>query len=189
MTLYQDPIVWSDNRQLLGDSIKVYLQERNIREAHVYGNAFSVELMNDREHYNQVSSKTMHGYFVDGKIRWGEAVGNVLVVYYPIDDKDSTLIGLNYTETDTLRGFFSPERRLQKIWMPKAEGTLYPMLQIPAGKDKLPHFAWYDDIRPLNQYDLFRRASKKGGEKQYRMMRATLPEQELLDEKAKGTSQ
>ena len=78
-----------------------------------------------------------------------------MVVYYPMDDSDSTLIGLNYTETDTMRMYISPERKLEKIWMAKAEGTLYPMTQIPPGQQHLPQFAWYDDIRPVSKDDIF----------------------------------
>lgn len=160
MTMYQDPIVWNGNHQLTGDSIRTFMNDSTIREAHVMGNAMSLELMNDGEHYNQVSSKLMDGYFVDGKIRWGRAISNVLVIYYPVDDKDSSLIGLNYTETDTMRVYMSPERKLQKIWMPKANGILYPMNQIPSDKLRLPGFAWYDYIRPLNKYDIFRHVTK-----------------------------
>lgn len=100
--------------------------------------------------------------------------GNVLVVFYPVDDKDSSLIGLNYTETDTMRAFMSPDRKLQKIWMPKSSGTLYPMNQIPADKLKLRGFAWYDYIRPLDKHDIFRHASK-GDKSQQRQVRISPP--------------
>lgn len=185
MTLYRNPIVWNGSRQLLGDSIKVYMQDRKMREAHVFGNALSVELMNDQTHYNQVSSKTMHGYFVDGKIQWGECVGNVLSVYYPVDDKDSTIILCNYLETDTLRFYFTADRKLKKIWASKSNGNSYPLHMVPANKERLPGFAWYDYVRPLNQYDLFRRVGKGDTKKQYLMRRVTLPEQQLLESRKK----
>lgn len=160
MTMYQDPIVWNGSRQIFGDSIKMFMNDSTIRETHVMGNAMSIEQMPDGEHYNQVSSKVMDGYFEEGRIKWGQAVGNVLAIYYPVDDKDSSLVLLNYTETDTMRIFMTPERKLQKIWMPKANGSWYPMNQIPADKFKLPGFAWYDYIRPLNKYDIFRHTVK-----------------------------
>ena len=174
MTMYQDPIVWTGQRQLVGDSIRCFMNDSTIREAHVMGNAMSIEQMPDGEHYNQISSKRIYGYFVDGKIRCSEAFGNVLVVFYPVDDKDSSLIGLNYTETDTMRAFMSPDRKLQKIWMPKSSGTLYPMNQIPADKLKLQGFAWYDYIRPLDKHDIFRHASK-GDKSQQRQVRISPP--------------
>lgn len=181
LVMHKDPIAWNGNYQLIGDSIKMFMNDSTIREAHVIGHALSIEQMYDRKHYNQVSAKEMNGYFVDGKIRWGEARGNVLIVYYPIDDKDSSLIGLNYTETDTMRMYMTPERRLKKIWMPKSVGTLYPMNQIPGDKERLPSFAWFDYIRPLDKYDLFRHADK-GDKKLPRMIRAQAPLQ-YLDEK------
>jgi lipopolysaccharide export system protein LptA len=160
VTLYRDPILWQGARQLLGDSIKVYMNDSTMREAHVLGHAMSIELMNDQKHYNQLKSKTMHAYFVDGKLRWGEAIEQVTAVYYPINDKDSSLIGLNYMETDTMRMYLSPERKLEKIWTPKVNGTMYPMTQIPADKFFLRGFAWYDYIRPKDKYDLFRIVKK-----------------------------
>ena len=97
----------------------------------------------------------MNAYFNEGKLRQSEAVGSVQTVYYPVDDKDSTLIGLCYLETDTLRMFLTPERQLEKIWACKSEGVLYPMTQIPPQKNKLPNFGWYDAIRPQNKDDIY----------------------------------
>ena len=160
MTMYFDPIVWNAQRQLLGDSIKVFVRDSTIREAHVMEKALSIELMQDLKHpetiyFNQVTSKFMNAYFTEGKLRQSEAVGNVQTIYYPVDDKDSTLIGLCYLETDTLRMFLTPERQLEKIWACKSEGVLYPMTQIPPNKDKLPNFGWYDGIRPQNKDDIY----------------------------------
>lgn len=160
MTMYDYPIVWSGNRQLVGDSIKAYLNDSTIRDALVYGNAFSIETLPDKKHYNQISSKMMHAYFTDGALRRVDAWGNVEVIFYHTD-KDSTLIGHDYTETDTLRMFISPERKLKKIWMSKANGVISPMTQIPSDKLTLPHFELFDDVRPKDKDDIFRRAARK----------------------------
>lgn len=44
----------------------------------------------------------------------GESIGNVQTIYYLTNDKDSSIVGLNYMETDTMRMYLSPERQLQK---------------------------------------------------------------------------
>ena len=160
LTMYIDPITWNGPRQLLGDSIKIWMNDSTVREANVMANALSVEQMNDYEHpgkiyYNQVASRWMNAFFEEGKVRMSEAVGNVQTVYYPVDDADSTLIGMVYLETDTMRMFLSPERKLQKIWASKSEGVLYPMTQIPPSKDFLPNFGWYDYIRPVDKDDIY----------------------------------
>lgn len=179
MTMYEDPIAWSDGRQLTGEVIKVYTNDSTIRKADVLGQAMSIELMNDSTHYSQLSSNDIYAYFVDGNVRRTDAVSSVRAIFYPTDSGDSTLIGLNYVETDTMRMYVSPERQLQRIWMPKAVGTLYPMTQIPPGKEKLNVFAWFDYIRPKDKDDVFNWRGKAEGTEIKKVKRHDAPLQKL----------
>ena len=124
LTMYRDPIVWNNSQQLLGEEIRVYMKDSTINRAHVVGQALSVEQLPDSVNYNQVSSDEMFAFFRNGEIYEADANDNVLIVYYPVDDSDSSLIGLNYTETTQLKVFIE-NRKMQKVWMPKAEGTLF----------------------------------------------------------------
>ena len=162
MTMYQDPIVWNNSQQLVGELIQVFMKDSVVDHAHVINQAFSIEQMRDTAYYNQVSSKEMFAFFENGNIHEAQAKDNVYIIYYPVDNADSSLIGLNYTETTELR-MFMEDRKMQKIWMPKAEGTLYPMSQIPPEKKHLPGFAWFDYIRPLSKQDIFVWRAKKEG--------------------------
>lgn len=182
MTMYRDPIVWNMGRQLLGEVIKVFLNDSTIRQAHVLGQAMSIEMLPDSTHYNQVSSKNMYAYFTDGALRRSDAVSNVRSIFYPMDDKDSTLIGLNYTETDTMKMYMSADRRLERIWMPKAEGTIYPMTQIPPSRLKLDNFAWFDYIRPVDKDDVFNWRGKQKGTEIKNVVRHEAPLQKIKTE-------
>ena len=188
LTMYKDPITWSDGRQLTGEKILVFTNDSTIREAHVIGQALSIELMKDSTHYNQVSSKEIYAFFDHGNIRRSDAVSNVRAIFYPTDSGDSTLIGLNYVESDTMRMFVSPTRQLERIWMPKAQGTLYPMTQIPPGKDKLDVFEWFDDLRPKNPDDVFVWRGKPGGSS-LRILKRHAPPLQTLPKKDKPTTQ
>lgn len=154
LTLYKDPIVWNMGRQVLGEVMHAYVKDSTIHFADVIGQALSVEQL-DSVHYNQVAAKEMRVYFEEGKARQTWSVGNVQSVYYPMDDADTTLIGLNYLETDTMKMYLTPERQLDRIWTCKAQGTMYPITQIPPDKYKLPNFAWFDFIRPRDKHDIF----------------------------------
>lgn len=178
MTMYRDPIAWSGSQQVLGEVIKVYLKDSNINRVHVIGQALSVEQMNDKVNYNQVSSNEMLAYFRNGEVREAEAKDNVLVVYYPVDESDSSLIGLNYTETTLLRVFIE-NRRMQRVWMPRADGTLYPMSQIPPQKRYLPTYAWFDYVRPLDKEDIFNWRPKAAGAELKIVKRKSAPLQYL----------
>lgn len=160
MTMYNDPIVWADNRQLLGDSIRAYMNDSTVRSAYIFGNALGIERLYDEKHYNQISSKEMRAFFTDGKLRRNEAIGNVLSVYYVMEEKDSSLLYLNYMECDTMRMYISADRKTEKIWGAKPDATMYPLTQVPPGQDRLQGFAWYDYVRPKDKHDLYRRVRK-----------------------------
>ena len=187
MTMYRDPIVWNGNQQLLGEEIKVFMKDSTVNRAHVIGQALSVEQMPDTIHYNQISSKEMLAYFNNGELNEVESIDNVQIIYYPIDDSDSTIIGLNYTETTKMRMFLE-NRKMKKIWMPKATGTLYPLPQVPPGKFFLQNYAWFDYIRPLDKNDIFNWRPKKGGSEIKPEKRRSAPLQHLKPLEQSSTS-
>ena len=111
--------------------------------------------MKDTIHYNQIASRDMYAFFDDkGNVKENWAVSNVKIVYYPLDS-DSTIIGVNCAETDTMKMFVTPDQQLEKIWMSASKGTLYPLTQTPPDKHKLPSFAWFDYMRPVSKEDIF----------------------------------
>ena len=73
------------------------------------------------------------------------------------------------------------DRKLQKIWMPSAECTLYPITQIPPGKMKLRNFAWFDYVRPVNPEDIFNWRGKARGSEMRILERHAAPLQKLSD--------
>ena len=154
MTMYRDPIVWNVNQQLLGDEIQVFMKDSVIDRAHVINNAFSIQqLKSDTAQYNQVSSKEMFAYFVKGQIHETQAKDNVLIGYF-FEEGDSVPIIYNYQETTELR-MYMKDRKLQSVWTPKTSGTMYPINQIPSDKKRLRGFAWYNEVRPKDRYDIF----------------------------------
>lgn len=163
MTLYHDPIMWNNGQQLVGDLVNVYMRDSVIDHTHIIGNAFSIQqLRSDTACYNQVSSKEMFSYFIDGKIREAKAKDNVLIGYY-FEEGDTLPIIYNYQETTELRMFLK-DQKLESVWTPKTSGTMYPLNQIPADRKRLPGFAWYDYVRPLNRYDIFNWREKRSEE-------------------------
>lgn len=179
MTMYHDPIAWNGNRQIFGEVIKVFSTKNTVKETHVIGQAMSIEKCDEENHYNQISSNVLDSYFTDGQIKKAEAIGNVQIVYYPIDEKDSTLMMLNYTETDTLLMSFTGQRQLEKIWTSKHVSDMYPMTQIPQNRFRLPRFVLFDDLRPRDKNDIFEWRGKGEESKIKKETREEVPLQKL----------
>ena len=185
MTMYKDPVIWNANRQMLGEEIRAYMADSTIRFAHVIGQALSIEQMPDSVHYNQITSSEMKSYFEKGEMKMTEAIGNVQTVYYMTDDKDSSLVGLNYLETDTMRMYLGAARKLDKIWTNKFTSTMYPITQVPPAKYKLPNFAWFEDLRPTDKNDIFVWRGKSSGTELKSIKRHEAPLQSLKKEPLK----
>ena len=174
MTMYDNPILWNEQQQLFGEEIKVYMNDSTIDWAHIINQAMSIEQI-DSINYNQVSGKEMKAYFQDGDIRQADVIGNVRIVYYTIDDKDSTLIGVNNAETSLLN-IYLKDRKIEKIKASaKTNGVMYPMSLIPEDKRYLPSFSWFDYIRPLNKEDIFVWRGKKAGQELKASIRRDVP--------------
>lgn len=160
ITLFRDPIAWSDQRQIVGEEINVYLNDSTIDSVYVDRQALMIEKL-DSTHFNQVGAQQMRTYFVKGEVSENRAVGNVMVVNYPLE-KDSTIIYQNYVETAEAR-MFMKDRKLKKIWAPASHGFFYPIGMAPAERTRLEGFAWFDYIRPISPDDVFKWRGKKAG--------------------------
>lgn len=185
MTMYQDPILWNNQQQLLGEKIMVYMNDSTIDWAHIQNQALSVEKL-DSVNFNQVAGKDMKAYFKGGEMHQVDVIGSVRVVYYWME-KDSTLMGMNVSETSEL-SIFLENRKMKKMLMkPKTNGVFYPMDQLPADKMKLDNFAWFDYVRPLNKNDIFVWRGKKEGQGLKKSTRgeAPLPNKKLFKKEGK----
>lgn len=173
LTMYYDPILWNNNQQLLGEKIMVYMNDSTLDWAHIQNQALSVEKM-DSVNYNQVTGKEMKAYFKNGEMNKVDVIGSVRLVYYPMEG-DSTLIGMNVSETSLLNMFLENRKMKKMIMSPKSNGTLYPMHQLPPDKMKLDNFVWFDYIRPLNKDDIFEWRGKKAGQELKKSNRSAVP--------------
>lgn len=182
LSLYRDPIVWSGNRQILGEEINVFCNDSTIDSVYVERQAFLAEQV-DSTHFNQVSAQLMRSYFEKGEMKRNFADGNVYVVNYPLE-RDSTLLYQNYTETSQLR-MYMKNRKLSKLWAPAAKGAYYAIGMAPPDKTFLESFAWFDYIRPRDKYDLFEWRPKKRGTELKASVRHEAPVQVLDKKKGK----
>ena len=162
LTMFVDPIVWSEGQQILGEKIVMYLNDSTIDWAHVIGQALFVQ-RNDSVHYNQIAGREIKAYFHNGEIDHANVIGNVMAIFYPLD-ADSTMIGMNTTEGSYLTTYFKM-RSVDRILMTgHSSGVMYPMDKIDENKMYLPDFKWFDRIRPVDRDDVFYWRGKRADE-------------------------
>ena len=176
--MYGQPILWNEQQQVFGEEIHIYNNDSTIDWIHIQRQAMTIEQL-DSVSYNQVSAKEMMCYFKDGGLEHNEAHGNVYVTYF-IEEDDGTRLLANYTETTDLF-LYMKDKKVERIWMPKATGTMYPTILLPHEQRYHANFAWFDYIRPVDKDDIFVWRSKDSRNMLRATQRHTAPRQKLSD--------
>ncbi|MCW3092592.1 MAG: OstA family protein [Ferruginibacter sp.] len=152
--LFQNPLVFSNNSQIAGDTIYMYTKNKKADRLYVFENGIIINKANDKM-YNQVAGRTLNGYFKDGEMDYMRAKGSPAEsVYYPLDD-DSAYIGMNRSKGDVIDVYFLNKAVNKVKFINAVDGTLYPIRQIPEDQKFLKNYKWQDERRPKNKLELF----------------------------------
>ena len=173
LTMFYDPVLWNVGQQLLGEEIKIYMNDSTIDWAHIINQALMVE-QKDSIHYNQVAGTEMKFFFANNDIHKVEVIGNVQSIFYP-EDEDSVMMGMNYIEASKLN-LFRKEGKMERIvFINRPVGSFTPMFLIEPSKLRLENFAWLSYMRPLNKSDIFNWRGKSAGEQLKTIIRREVP--------------
>ena len=174
LTLFRDPILWSDNQQILGEKIVFFLNDSTIEHAEVIGQALFIQ-DNDSLHYNQITGREMYAWFNNGEIEKADVKGNVLAIFYPVDDADSSMIGMNTLEGSHLTVHFLNRTVESIVVHGRSSGVLYPMSKLEQNKMYLSNFNWFDRLRPLSRTDVYYWRAKNVTEQLRQTINKTVP--------------
>ncbi len=151
--LYQDPILWSKENQITGDTIFMFTKNKKAEKLEVFENSFMINRL-DPEIFNQVKSTRLDGYFRDGSLDSVRAAGLAETIYY-IQDEDSAYSGINESTCDIIDIYFGKEALQKVVFRSNVIGTIWPIQQKKPTEMRLTNFQWLDDRRPKTKYALF----------------------------------
>jgi len=156
--LYKDPVVWSKENQVTGDTILLFTKNKKADRFKVFENSLLVSKVQG-DFFNQVKSSRMDGYLTDGSIDSVRARGFAECIYY-IQNEDSSFTGVNQSTSDIMDIYFATDstggRALQRVVFRSAvKGTLWPMRAKTPEELRLQNFKWLDDRRPKTKYELY----------------------------------
>jgi hypothetical protein len=158
-----DPVIWNEDNQVMGDRIDVLLNDSTIEKAYVRNYAFSIQKRPVEDQYNQLKGRNMTVSFLDGEMRHVLVDGSAESLYY-LMEKDSTIIGINKTESPFLSMDIA-DNKLEKLklWS-SIKGVTTPLSQTSPEDKTLKGFVWLDYLRPINKDDIFRKVKRKDSE-------------------------
>ena len=154
MNMYGEPILWADNNQLSGNFIQAFTKNKKVNKIHIQRLAFVIQ-QEDSVYFNQLSGKEIIAYVDSGQLKRVNVNGNAETIYYPRDDKDSTLIGLNKTQSSFVVMYLKNKKIKRVVLTAASSGTMYPLKELSGSDIYLKNFFWIEDQRPKNVKELF----------------------------------
>jgi lipopolysaccharide export system protein LptA len=153
MNMLGEPVLWAEKNQLSGEIIQAFTKKQKLERVHIQKSAMTVQ-QQDSIHFNQLSGKEIIAYMDSGQLKKVDVNGNAETIYYPMDDKDSTLVGLNKTQSSFVKMFIK-NKKVERIVMTSAStGNMYPLGQLTGSDMFLKNFFWIDNQRPKKKEDV-----------------------------------
>lgn len=160
VNMYHDPVLWAENNQLSGEFIQAITKNKTIERIHIQRTAMAVQ-QEDSIYFNQLSGKEIIAHVDSGQLKKVDVNGNAETIYYPMDDKDSTLVGINKTQSSFVVMHLK-NKKVQRIVMTSASnGNMYPLTQLTGSELYLKNYFWMPEQRPLKREDIFLKFPKK----------------------------
>ncbi len=155
INMYKRPILWTENKQLTADTIKIRTYEGVFEKLYLNNNCF---ILADQENeiYDQVSGNNMIGHFTNNNLVRVNVFGNANAIYFPKEENKNEFLGGNKVKsTDMIIYLIANEiKRIKFIDKPSA--VLYPMKDIELLTFRLENFYSYKINRPLVWFDIFK---------------------------------
>lgn len=151
--MHRHPVLWNEKRQVSGNIIKVHFNDSTADKAYLPEYGMLAEHI-DETFYNQLYGKEMIAYFNGKEMTRLDVNGNVQAILLPMEN-DST-----YNKIVNAEGSFLTidlkEQKMEKLRLwPDVTGKVIPIYLSKKSDHFLKSFAWYEEIRPKNRYDIF----------------------------------
>ncbi len=153
ISLFYNPVLWTDAYQLTASEINVFLSDDAIDRILLTDAAFIVS-QEGTLGFNQMKGREMTGYFVENKLSRVDVDGNGETIFYVLED-DGSLLGINQAMSSYISIFFENSELLGLQFVRQVEASLHPPEEMPEEDRLLQNFRWMDERRPRDKTDIF----------------------------------
>ncbi|MDR1331754.1 MAG: hypothetical protein LBK07_06580 [Tannerella sp.] len=157
--MYTDPVLWNEQFQLYGDTIKTYLRDSTVDYVLVRQFSFAIQQL-DTSAFNQLKGRDLYATFEGKSVRTIYIDGSAETIYYSAE-KGSTILEMNETRSSYLRIWLRDNKMEKLLIWPESQGRLTPVFLLKPEQRTLKDFYWYDYMRPLDKDDIYRVIERK----------------------------
>ena len=153
LMLYQNPVLWTGENQVLSDTIAIHLNDSSIEKMDLKRNAFLIT-QDSVSNFNQIKGRLMNIYFLNKSLNYIDINGNCESLFHSMDETDTILLGINKMLTSNMTIRFLKNQINNFTLYKSPEGRFLPPHMITEADKTLDDFNWMIDRRPSLQ-DIF----------------------------------
>ena len=147
--LFERPVLWNNiKNQLSSDVMQLLMQNGAFSRGNLINNAM-ILTKEDEEHFNQIKSTEMVGFFRNNQLYRYDALGGVNAIFYLLEDNNITTV--NMKEAKTLTSFIKDGTAEKMIYLEEVKSDAYPVFKLDIEKQRLKGFKWRGSERPANR--------------------------------------
>lgn len=154
MHLFIDPIIWSDENQLSGETITLKTSGGNISNLFINYDALIVSEV-DTSNYNQIKGKTITGYFKDNQLDQIFVNGNGETIYF-LENEGKPLTDMNRSICTNIEIKLDSSQIQTINFITDPSSNMSPISSLSNGDKKLEGFIWKISDRPKSREDLLK---------------------------------
>jgi lipopolysaccharide export system protein LptA len=151
IVFYKKPVLWTDENQMSADSVSMQIENNNIKRIFLKTNAFVASQDTVVNDFNQIKGRKMTAEFNKQKLHRVYVDGNAENLYFAIDEKDSTLMGMNKIICSRILIRFKEGKVDTFSSYVKPEAKFIPPHELQTGDRRLKGFTWQADKRPTKR--------------------------------------
>lgn len=157
--MYNDPVLWDDQSQLSGDSIKVQMANNKIHTMHLRTNSFVIQ-QDTLKNFNQLKGRNMDAYFKKDALSRVDVRGNGESIFFALEG-DTLLTGMNRVICSDIDIKFKEKSKVKTItFKSKPDGKFIPPHELIEPDKRLKGFLWRINDRPTKA-DILKQREKK----------------------------
>jgi lipopolysaccharide export system protein LptA len=156
--MYDDPVLWSKNNQLSGDTVEIELYGGEIKQLNLRKNAFIISRVDSSDYYNQIKGRNMKAIFKQNELNRIYVNGNGQTVYFAKsgEGESAKMIGMNKADCSNILVMVVESQINKILFLDQPTGSLIPLSKIDPSQLKLKGYNLRNDDQPKDKDDIYR---------------------------------
>ena len=152
--MFVKPVIWSNNLQIIADSIKIQFNQGEIDNVTLRSSPFLSSKI-DSIFFNQIKGKTMDIFFKNNNLDKIIVFGNGESLYTIQENETEKVKAINYTKSSNLTLFFKKNQLNSINYILKPDSNTIPIDKINNENKFLKGFLWRGDEKPNDKNDIY----------------------------------